>query len=456
MDIEKKLASYIVNQQYQDLSPADIEVVKKQLLAFFGGVISGWNSGGCRTAAEYIKDLGGKEESTIYIWNGKAPAQHAAFVNSVMGRALDICDHISPGVHIGSAVIPAAFATAEMMGGCSGKDLILSIAVGTDLSLRLNMPEDCYDGFDPTSVNAVFAAAAASAKLMKLNEERTLHALALAFNRCGGSFQSNIDGALSVRFNEGFTAQAGVESARLAARDITGPKNFLEGIYGYFHIFGRDRLDPEAILDGLGEHTFLNRLSFKKYPSCGMTQGGTEVILRMLKNLQITDKDIQSIHVTVTPYAAKLVGKEFEPGDNPKVDAQFNVGYCVANAVMRAPVTLGQFEPDQVLNPAVLRFLKEKVTVSMDAALNRKGHYTTRIDLILNDGRSYADEISVIPGTPGNELTKEDFLSRYYDCIAFGGREDLKDRAELLLDTIMNFEKCESIDEITVLMKGDR
>jgi hypothetical protein len=30
-----------------------------------------------------------------------------------------------------------------------------------------------------------------------------LHALALAFNRCGGSFQSHVDGSLGVRITQG-------------------------------------------------------------------------------------------------------------------------------------------------------------------------------------------------------------------------------------------------------------
>ena len=35
------------------------------------------------------------------------------------------------------------------------------------------------------------------------------------------------------------------------------------------------------------------------------------------------------------PYAHKLVGHPFRIGSNPRVDAQFSAGYCVANALVR-------------------------------------------------------------------------------------------------------------------------
>jgi len=44
------------------------------------------------------------------------------FVNSVMARAMDFCDAMSPGIHIGSSSVPGALAMAELIGSYSGKD----------------------------------------------------------------------------------------------------------------------------------------------------------------------------------------------------------------------------------------------------------------------------------------------------------------------------------------------
>src|SRR5699024_4507332 len=96
-----------------------------------------------------------------------------------------------------------------------------------------------YDGFDPTGVAGVMGATAAAARIVGLPTEKTLHALALAFNRCSGSFQSNIDGSLAVRLIQGWVAQVAVECVELARAGLTGPHRFLTGTYGYLRLFGR-------------------------------------------------------------------------------------------------------------------------------------------------------------------------------------------------------------------------
>lgn len=455
MTAEQIIAKHIVDITYDDLSQEAVSVVKKQLLACFGGIIAGWNSDGCRTCAELVKETGGAKEATFLVWNGKVPAQQAAFANSVMGRALDICDHIAPGVHIGSACIPAALAAAELAGGCTGRDLILAVAVGTELALRLNPAEADYDGFDPTGVDAMFESAAAAAKLMKLNENQTMHALALAFNRCGGSFQSNIDGSLAVHVIEGWVAQNGVECAKLASRGITDPKNFLEGVYGYYHIFGRDHISSDTVLKDFGKEWHLNTLGFKKYPSCGQTQGGTDMIVNLMTTHGFKAGHIDKIKLMINPFTAKLVGKPFELGENPKVDAQFNVGYCVANAAVRYPVQLIHFEPEYIDNKEVIDFLHEHVEVVVVPELHERGHYSCAMEVRLKDGTLYSDSNDVPPGTFGNELKAQDFESRFHDCIAFGGRSEFRERSAAIYEAINNFEKIVKIDDFIILFKGD-
>jgi 2-methylcitrate dehydratase PrpD len=80
-----------------------------------------------------------------------------------------------------------------------------------------------YDGFDPTGVSVVFASTAAAARILGLSPQQTLNALGLALNRCGGSFQSNVDATLAVRVIQGWVAQTGLECAQMALAGITGP-----------------------------------------------------------------------------------------------------------------------------------------------------------------------------------------------------------------------------------------
>lgn len=455
LKMEEALVKFICNTRYEDLPRDTVHTVKLQLIALYGATIAGTNSDGCKEIADYIRGIGGKEEASVLMHGGKVPAQAAAFANSVMGRALDICDHIGPGVHIGSAVIPAALATAELTGGCSGKELITAIAVGTEVSLRLNLEEADYDGFDPTGVCAVYASAAASAKLLKLNEEQTLHAMALAFNRCGGSFQSNIDGALAVRVIEGWTAQAGVECARLAKLGITGPQNFLTGVYSYFYLYAREKKDRSYVIRNLGKKWSLGALNFKKYPSCGLTQGSTELILKMMRENKFTAPDVEKIEVHVPPFTYKLVGK-FELGNNPKVNAQFSVGYCVANAVVRDRVALSQFEAEEIKEPEVRSFLAEHVEVINDPGVCRE-HYSSDIVVRLKTSAVFNGSIDVPPGTPGNPMSDEEHRRRFYDCIEFADLPWMfKQKYNLLLLTLETIEELKDIQELVLLLLPEK
>ena len=71
-------------------------------------------------------------------------------------------------------------------------------------------------------------------------------------------------------------------SARLALRGVTGPRNFLDGIYGYFHLYGKGLFTGKAKMSELGTRWDLLKLVFKKYPSCALTAGSTEVMLKLI------------------------------------------------------------------------------------------------------------------------------------------------------------------------------
>jgi 2-methylcitrate dehydratase PrpD len=451
---EEIFAKFVHEAKYEDLPREIVDVVKRQIVAAWGATIVGKTSGGIPALAEFAAEMGGKEEASIVLYGNRTPAQQAAFVNAAMARAWDIDDHRSPGIHVGSACIPAAFAAAELAGGCSGKDIITAIAVGVETSLRLNLEEGEYAGFDPTGINAVFATTAAASWILKLGEHEILHAFALAFNKCGGSFQSNTDGSLAVRVIEGWCAETGVLCARLAQRGITGPYNFLDGVYGYFFLYGRDKAEAERAksVEDIGKVWHLTSLSFKKYPSCGQTQGSTQIVLDLMAAHGFTGDDVEYAEVIVSPFTFKLVGK-YEIGENPKVNAQFGVAYCVANALCRAPVTLLQFEEEAIRDPEINRFIEERVRViSDDTRFVKRGHYSSDLRIVTKDGREFSGSIDIPPGTPDYPMTEEEHTARYYDCIAVAAIPWISERADEILRRVRSLEGEENALDVLRLL----
>lgn len=302
---ERMLAKFVRELEYEQIPEDTVAVMKRLLLTVVGTGVAGASEEGCLELREMLVDRGGKPEATVLVFGDKLPATSAAQINGAMCRALDYCDGMVPGLHIGSSLIPAALAAAELRGKCSGREFITALIVGAEVGSRLNLTADEYDGFDPTGVAGVYAATATAARLLGLDEEQVLNALALAFNRCGGSFQCNVDGTLAVRLIQGWVADSGVTCALLAKKGMTGPANFINGVYGYLHLFARDKHDPNAITSELGKTYLFKELLFKSYPSCGCTLAPTDLALQILKENNLTPERVASAEIRLTPYAYK-------------------------------------------------------------------------------------------------------------------------------------------------------
>jgi 2-methylcitrate dehydratase PrpD len=456
---ERILARFVRELVYDRIPMETLKVVKQILLAVSGTTIAGAAEEGISALREVLIDRGGKPEATVFVYGDRLPAHSAALINGVMSRALDFCDAMAPGLHMGSSLVPAALAAAEMRGGCDGRELLEALTVGAELGSRLNLTEEAYDGFDPTGVAGVFSATAAAARILQLDEEQIMNALALAFNRCGGSFQSNVDGSLAVRLIQGWVAESGVNCALLARKGLTGPANFLNGIYGYLHLFARDKIKAPHLIEGLGDDYFLNKTVFKKYPSCGLTQGVTELALVVADELDLGTDLVESVEVRLPPYAYRLVGHNFELGWNARVNAQFNVQFCVANAFLRNSSTLDHFRDKGVRAPE-LQALINKIKVISDPSLNSRGHTAVDLIILTTDGRKLLKQIDTAPGFPGNLLKDSEHLSRFSQCMDYAEINLPQQQAKQLLDTIESVERIDDVRSLVRLLvatgiKGD-
>lgn len=421
MQLESRLADFVVGLQARDVSPDALRITRLVALAALGTGVAGAAEDGIEPLRQLLLARGGQGQARTLVFGDRLPAVAAAQLNGTMCRALDYCDAMAPGIHIGSSLLPAALAAAELRGGCSGADLLAALVVGNEVGARFNLSEAQYDGFDPTGVAIVFASTAAAARVLGLTARQTLNALGLAFNRCGGSFQSNIDGTLAVRVIQGWVASTGVDCAQMAAAGITGPLNFLEGVYGYPHLYGRDTLDPAAMVADLGQDWRQCRMMFKKYPSCGATQGLTELVLQLVHELGLHAADVQQLEIRLPPYSHKLVGHAWRLGDNPRVNAQFSAQYCAANAIVRRASTMPHFRVDAVQDVQVLALIGRVVVVA-DAALDARGHTAVDVNLTLRNGDRHHRELDIAPGFPGNDLSDEHQRARFADCMTYAPR----------------------------------
>lgn len=448
MEAELQLAHFAHGLAYEAVPEEVLAVMRRMVLTVLGTAVAGAAEDGCEAVRTFVRSQHGSGPATVFVHGDRVSASGAALINGVMCRALDYCDAMAPGLHIGSSLIPAALAAAELKGGCSGREFLAALVVGAEIAARMNLTEAAYDGADPTGVAAVFGATAAAARLLGLGPQQTLHALALAFNRAAGSFQSNVDGSLAVRLIQGWVAESGVVCTQLAQLGITGPRHFLSGVYGYAHLFAKGRRPPEAFVQGLGEHYLLTGMMFKKYPSCGLTQGATELALQARRELAVVPERILRIRVTLPPYAHKLVGHAFEIGDNPRVNAQFSVRYCIANAIVRGQPRLAHFTESSLREPAVCA-LTERVEAVADETMSDRHHTAVDLQVETADGRRFDASLEIAPGFPGNALVEEAHRARFHDCMAYAVHPLAAHQIDGLLGKVADLH---ALDDVRVLL----
>ena len=166
MQIEELLARFVCELRAEDVPASAQRVMRQMVRAVVGTAIAGADEDGIAALRDLLRETGGTPQATTLVFGDRLPAPAAAQFNGTMCRALDYCDAMAPGPHIGSALFPAALAAAELAGGCTGAEFMAALAAGAEISSRLNLSEAQYDGFDPTGIAVPFSAAAAAARIL--------------------------------------------------------------------------------------------------------------------------------------------------------------------------------------------------------------------------------------------------------------------------------------------------
>jgi 2-methylcitrate dehydratase PrpD len=198
----------------------------------------------------------------------------AAFANAMAANALDYDDTGATG-HPGATLIPAALALAEA-GGRSGAELLAAVVAGYEVGART------LAGVQPSWERRVevygsgtvqtFGAAAAAARLLRLDAETTLSAFGLAGAFAPlpheAKFGWDEDRLSWIKDNVAWPAEGGVRAARLAARGFRATRTILDGERGLWRMMGSDRGDAGRMVRGLGAEWDVLGLSLKPYPCC--------------------------------------------------------------------------------------------------------------------------------------------------------------------------------------------
>lgn len=456
MDAIFELARNVAKVRYEDIPEGAIEATKKDILDILGTTLAGSSSPNCRSVVELVKDWDGKKEATIIGYGGKAPSILAAMANGVMAHTLDFDDtHDRAILHAGVAIVPASFAVAERLGGVGGKDFLTAVALGIDLTCRLgmaNLTGPFETGWHFTAIYGYFGAAAAAGKLLGLDEEGLINAFGIAYAQSAGNSQFILDGAFTKMMQAGFAAKGGLLSALLAQKGITGTRESLEGEKGLFRVYHKGEYDPKALTADLGKKFEVENLSFKPYPCCRYVQPYIDAALGLATENDINPDDVDQI-ITFIGHEPHDLCEPLEIKRRPRVahDAKFSIPYTVAAGILRRKVGVDDFKEEAFTEPAVLK-LTAKVIPKLDPSLATRDIEPGKVEVRMNDGRTYSKRVDYALGHPKNPMTMEDLIAKFKGNAALSVKKFPANNLNEVINMVCDMEEVADVTRIIKLL----
>src|ERR1700733_1202222 len=306
MTLTKHLGQFVADLSPNNLPEEAVRVARMGFIDTIGTMMVGRNEASVRIMTEVLAPADGP--ATLTFGTRKAPAPEAAWINGTAAHTLDY-DDVSLRGHPSTVLVPAILAEAETLNS-SGSDMITAYVAGYEVwaELALRATGLLHEkGWHPTGLYGAPAAAAACAKLRKLDAEKSAIAIALGASQSSG-LMSNF-GTMTKPFHAGKAAHAGIMAARLAEAGFTANTDALEHPQGFLHAIsptgGEDRTSEAkpgetwAILaQGLGS---------KKYPTCYCTHRAIDCMIDLVNATPINTNDVQKITVNISDYFATIL-----------------------------------------------------------------------------------------------------------------------------------------------------
>jgi 2-methylcitrate dehydratase PrpD len=413
------LAQHVCRTGYADLPASGVESARRNILDTFGCMLGGSGSPGIDELFAVMARWGGREESRVLLRGTRLPAPQAALLNASMGHALDFDDTLDTGgsIHPSVSVLGSVLAVCDSLGGAnegvSGRDVLLAVALGLDVSCRIALACTLDRGWHRTAAIGVFGATAAAGKLIGLTPEQMLAAFGIAYSHAAGNRQCILDGALTKRMQAGQAASAGVFSAVLAQTGFTGAQNIFNGRFGFLELYQPNGYDASLLLRDLGTAFRGEGLSFKPYPCGRPLHAAIDAALAARAQLEIErPDDIASVMIEADPLGHS---EQFGRGPTKRhptqvVQAQFAQPFLVATALVHGKVGIAEIDG---LGDASVLSLSDRIA---GVARDHRQRGSLSITVQRTEGRSVTVEASDPIGSPAQPLSNARLEAKFRDC----------------------------------------
>jgi 2-methylcitrate dehydratase PrpD len=361
---------------------------------------------------------------------GGRPAE-AAFLNAIAAHCLELDDSHSPSLtHPASVLVPAALAVTQAVlaeGGEAGGDGLLdALVVAYDVQTRLSQamgPLRQFDrGFHPLSVCGSVGAAVAAGRMAGLDKEGMARAIALAGSQSSGVLTFRSDRSHQQKaFHAGVAARNGVYAALLARAGFRAAPDVLAHEHNILTPYGGPGVEPELLVEGLGEQWAISQTSIKRHPSCGRSHAPLDALFALLEEHPIDPAEVERITVEVAHSVVVSIDDRPQLTHNMQHLAAVAVLTCTSGAT---GVTREHLTEAWAAQPEV-KALRRKVEVrgadDLEAIFpERRG---ARVAVVAG-GQTFENEIPGPLGSPSRPLEDSQLRRKFLDLVTprYGSR----------------------------------
>lgn len=446
--ITAAFADRILAVEFDALPQQAVEVAKQVVSDTLAVTLAGATRAAdvARLATTYVREQGGAPQASVIAGGLKTSMQNAAFVNGTLANVLEFDAAWSPPNHPASPTVPAIFAIAECR-GLSGAAVLEAVVVAFEVQARIRLAgTGLSGGFHKPGVTGLFGAAAAAARLLKLDKQQTLMALGLAGSRAGSLTVNS--GTMAKPTHAGHAARMGIECSLLAGMgwtaspDVFGPK-------GYFDTF-MSTSEPGLLLEGFGAPFRMVEpgVGFKAYPCIYLIHRAIDAALALRREFNIKPEEIEAVQIVQPP-----LHSVDRPAPKDGLAATHSTQYATLIALLDGEVTIDSFSEAR-LRAADVSALLPRVQYKADEFIPATlEDMSATVNVTLKSGRQLSRRVDRLAGWMGNPLSREQRRAKFLSCArplldesAAQRMLELADGIETLGDVgeIMDIARCDA------------
>jgi 2-methylcitrate dehydratase PrpD len=312
-------------------------------------------------------------------------------------------------------------------------------------------PEHIGQGWHSGATLGVFSAGAGAARGLKLDADKTVHALGIAGTQAAGLMAAQY-GAMVKRMHAGRASQSGLYGALLAQAGFTGIAGVFESEYGGFcTTFSRsqDRFRLAELTAGFGSTWQTMGVALKFYSCVGSNHTTLDALREMQAQRPFGAKDVKKIVVHASQVTADHAGWKYRP--EGLASAQMNLSFCVATFLLEGDCFVDQFS-DKIVADSRRMALAEKVEVRPDPAISAKGakyRHSVRVEVTLEDGSLLERAVETPRGSEPNFASEAQVVAKFEKLASHALK---REQVARLGDSVLGMEKLKDASRIAKLL----